>query len=260
MVFSTIGSIHDEKKYKRAGEVNDDESAAELAKVGVINSLLFVSEQNYTKSLMNLSNVFSREGTVESNASNFSGDYVKKNIQSVFFPNIYKQSYQIYKALIQKNEKMTTRYSDNWTKGVFEGVIKDLPYIEDNLTEEMFDQLGYPITRRIDDVPLIPEMVLDGMQTIIGDRENEKPAWELLNKHKMTIGWDGSKTYEGRTLDTDEQLKLKRLTASKIRERLEDPNEYEYLNELNREDFVKEIQSIKSQASKQSKDELFGDY
>ena len=95
------------------------------------------------------------------------------------------------------------------------------------------------------------------MQTIIGDRENEKPAWELLNKHKMTIGWDGSKTYEGRTLDTDEQLKLKRLTASKIRERLEDPDEYEYLNELNREDFVKEIQSIKSQASKEAKDKLF---
>jgi len=258
MLFATLGSVHDEKKYKQAGAEEVD--TQDLVSAGVTSSLLFVSEQNYMKSLMNLSDVFSREGSIGSNAENFSGDYITKNVKSVFYPNIYKQAYQTYKALAYKEERMVSRYSDNWTKGVLEHTLKDVPYVEDKLGTEAFDQLGYPIVRRIDDVPLIPEAVLDGIQTLMNtsNSDNDKPVWDLFNKHRATIGWNGSKTFEGRDLTVEEQIDLKRMTADIIRKELEDPYTFSDMNSMTRQEFIEEIESIKSQASEDAKYKLFG--
>ena len=255
MILASVGSYHDQIKYQGALE---EEDQAHVIQTAVTSSLLFVSEQNYMQSVANFTSLFEsapgKEEAAGGKFRNFALREIAKNIQATFFPNIYKQAYQTYKAVNGVPQRYPARYSDSWQQAVWEGVIKDIPYLEDYIKEEAFDQLGYPVVKRVDDIPLVPEFVFNQIAGIQDDK-SQFPLWELAESKGMIIPYDNSRTYKGVDLDPDQQMMMRRYVAESLQQYMSD--NFDMLEQMEPERFEEKIKDMMSRFRRKGKKRLF---
>lgn len=114
-----------------------------------------------------------------------------------FYPSVYRQMYDQYRALSDTPEKQDYHWYDKPAKLA--------PLVDNIVKYDKYDVFGYPIVRDFN-VPLVPDIILKMAKDNLDYREDLK-EWKLLHKYEqVTIG--GSylppQSFEGKEL-TDEQ-------------------------------------------------------
>lgn len=200
-VFASISSVSDQLKYQKEDEGSLTKKDTEiLIYGGMLNSLMFVKEQNYMKGISDFMDVFNvnygsdAEGVLKqlgSKGAKFLYDTPTQYFKSILYPNIYKQVYGTYKAYSGKPQNIKARFGEDTPLYMWQSLLSDIPYLEDlesaNLGQ-MFDDLGNPIVRRVRDtapwISLIWSEDYVDMQRQSGEYDNYK----MLNSKGLSAG------------------------------------------------------------------------
>jgi len=251
--FASVSAIADNFRYRKKTEELDEDQASLFA-VGLTAGATFIFEQNYFKAISDMGEIFGKDGMNAAAASTVTGDLFAKQVKAAILPNAYKQAYDFYKATTSKPNRFPERYSDNFIKGTFEHIIRDVPMVEDLIKNEAFDQLGYPVVRDLYQTPLVPDFILEGVENVSGTQQ-DKPEWKLISDKNAFVTFTNVRKYRGIELTTQQRIDLRKKTGEDLRKYIN--SNMEFLSELNNDSFQKVIDKEKSKITNRNKKVLF---
>jgi hypothetical protein len=168
---------------------------------------------------------------------NTSTDYVK----SLLYPNVYKQSYGTYESITGKPQNIKAKFNEGILKYTFQRLVSDVPFLEDveGANEgEMFDVLGYPTVRKLQDVnPIASLLWIEDYDTKMRS-QNKYETHKYINKRGVSISFPNPRSYKGKELDTRERSVIAKYVSDKINDYIEE--RMDYLDSKTK----KEVQSI----------------
>jgi len=268
----SIGSMSDDVRYKG---LNRKEQKGQSLANGFVNSMLFIKEQNYMQSLIDIADLFStssytkdKAGVIEDKGINFSIKFTATQTKAQFYPNIYKQSYQTMKAAFGKKEKFPQWAKRDYAQSLMENVIKDVPYLENTIENDKVDALGFPVVRELKQAPvytsMLPDAYTDWMETTLRSVEENMlqkytdEIWSVVHMKKANVEYPRRNRYRGHKLTIEESEEFSSKTLSRYNDWIVDLNNngWRYRGKDIREESNVRFQEVLDQELKRVENEV----
>ncbi len=249
-VLAPIGLMYDEilfQDFKK--DVTGEEKANQIKKIKYSLSALaqgtlrYSMDQSFNQGMKTLSMLANPESQ-EKFGKSLEGVLVRPS--TGFYPGLYKQLYQQYRALSDTPEKE----SKTW----YEKPAKMIPIVDGIIKNDKYDVFGYPIIRDFD-FPLIPDIILKMAKENLDYREDYE-EWQLLWKYEeVTIGgFLSPKIISGHVLTSSESDLYMRTAGGRMRSLVN--KNYKKLNSYDPKKLQINLTKYKREAAKYAKENL----
>ena len=164
MWFAIAGKASDEIRYNRKdyNEAIDGEELFEAVLAGGMQSVLFGLDQNYVRSLREMTNIIQQEEAVGTKFKNYSVQQTAMSLRAILYPAAYSQMYNYYQAVVGGQMTKRIKAKDSWGGAVGSRLTADIPWLED-VQKPLIDNLGQPVYRPVTRIPIIPKQVLESL-------------------------------------------------------------------------------------------------
>lgn len=258
-IFASLGYMSDAIKYNQREDkpklTDAEEFLSFYFQKGMMSPIFMVREQNYMQGLDQLLTVFSEQGTIDAAMG-----FITKPVTAMM-PNLYKQVGKSTRAIQGKQAPRAAKYKDDFLLALKDEMYKNIPFMDQYITDKQHDQLGYPIDVKFE-VPYTPDSFFNYAKKI-ADSQNtpEKKGWELVYKYpEVTLGdyiSIRSMKINGKDVDITREDKIwfEKTAADMFRQRLE--GRYSKLDRLGPEQLQKQINNIKNDVRKYTRALLY---
>lgn len=241
-VLAPIAIIHDEMRFKdfekkiKGVDVEEQKRGmGYLLSASTHGTFMYAMSQSFNQGFQNLADIIGSEDPDRwsKNLSNL----VERPLEG-FYPSIYKQLYDQYKALMDIPEKQDREW--------YQHPAKMAPLVDDIIKNNKYDVFGYPIVKQFD-FPLIPDIALKMAKDNLDYRENYK-EWKLLWKYPEVVvgGFLAPDLYKGKKLDNDQKDSFMRLAGERMRYMVD--QSYSKLNKMEALDLQQKLQHFKEKS------------
>ena len=252
MIISPLGFMSDEIRFKDfKKEVRGQEHLKQRRDMGYMASTsmyfatTFASSQSYSQGLKTLIDIVDAGNSDNDKYTEKVSKLLTNPVKGITVPNLYRQVYQQYKALMDIPERKALTLPEKLVKGT--------PIAEALIDGYDHDVFGYPIVRDFN-FPLVPDIILETMKKAVKEREDKK-EWKLIWKYpEVNIGPFRAPDYiDDKKLDDKdkrEYLKKAGLGFRKLVNR-----NYTRLNRMDPVKLQKKLNKLRSVAIKKAKGE-----
>ena len=237
LVLAPIAIASDQIRFKDFKKtLKNEELEQEIRDIGWLGTAMiggfssFAAEQSYSQGLNRIMGMLGLKGQAQ-------GDELAKAVIAPvkgFFPNIYKQMFQQWKAWRNIPIKPAN--------DLVERLLRDIPLVEQLIKGHLVDQFGYPITKRFDP-PLVPEFIIVPARDVYERREDTK-HWELVYKFpEVTVGMGFRAPKD---LDSKEKTEFQNILGLEYRKKVD--QNFNRMNKMDARDLQLELNRLKKQA------------
>lgn len=236
MLFASVGYISDGRKFRDM----KNKEMQELIWHGLYNSLLFVKEQNYVQSVIDIAGVFEKSNSGGSKVEKFIVNQTDRMAKGLTYANFYQQLYKNFKAVNNVPAKDLTTVKESFSGAMLDNLRNNVPFLEDQIGRNKIDALGMPVIGEFT-IPFTPDHLARQVSDYDGFKKKE---WLLVFDKKATVSFAEPRTYKKKPIPDDKKLAIKREVASKLGEYIR--KNYEKLKKLDNEDFQERLDKKKN--------------
>lgn len=235
MLFASIGYMSDGKKYQDMGA----KGQGELIWSGLYNSVLFVKEQNYVQSMIDIAGVFEKSNSAGGKVEKFLVNQSTRMAKGLTYANFYQQLYRNFKATNNIADKQLTSTKESFTGALRDNLLSNVPFLEDQIGRNKIDALGMPVVQEFA-IPFTPDHVARMVSDYDGFKKKE---WLLVFNKKATVGFAEPTTYRKKPIPQADKIIIQRHVAEKMGEYVR--KNYTKLEKLDNEDFQERLDKKK---------------
>ena len=252
MIISPLGFMSDEIRFKDfKKEVRGQEHLKQRRDMGYMASTsmyfatTFASSQSYSQGLKTLIDIVDAGNSDNDKYTEKVSKLLTNPVKGITVPNLYRQVYQQYKALMDIPERKALTLPEKLVKGT--------PIAEALIDGYDHDVFGYPIVRDFN-FPLVPDIILETMKKAVKEREDKK-EWKLIWKYpEVNIGPFRAPDYiDDKKLDDKDKREYLKKAGLEFRKLVN--RNYTRLNRMDPVKLQKKLNKLRSVAIKKAKGE-----